>query len=504
MSDSLHLARGVIITGFDGEALDDRLAHTLGAAGFAGCVLFARNVGSLARVRALTDSLRALYDVPPLLAVDQEGGRVARLRDGIEELPPMMAIGATGDDDLARRAGEQTAFDLRRAGFNVDFAPVLDLAVDPMNTVIGTRAFGSDPVLVTRLGTAFADGLTRGGIVPTFKHFPGHGSTAVDSHLALPTVRLEREVLLGRDLVPFVTVAPDAPAMMTAHVVAEAYDDGAPATLSRKILTDLLRDRLRFSGVCFTDCMQMDAIAKGVGTVEAVAQAIAAGADCALVSHDPELALRAAEHLADQVERGIIPHDRLRTAYDRVMHLRTTSAGPIPLDDTAPHPGIGREIGRRAVTLVRGVPRADATASIVVSFESATTEGAQGLHARHASLPSQAPALESVSIPLVPTETDVKQALEAIAASQRRAIVLARRAHIYPAQAAAIDEIVARAPDALVVSVREPFDIPCLGRARHLLATYGDDLPSIAGLADVIFGSGAAYGELPVATASHA
>ena len=210
MIDLNALARGVVLAGFEGETFDPALPQ------FGGYVLFARNASSLPQVRALTDALRSrAFDdgTVPLVAIDQEGGRVVRLRNGVEPMPSMMALGAAGDLELAGRAGEQVAFDLRRAGCTMNFAPVLDLALHAGNTVIGTRSLGSHPENVAALGAAFGAGLERGGIVPCYKHFPGHGATATDSHAELPRVTDDADTLRARDLVPFAAVAPTAPAM---------------------------------------------------------------------------------------------------------------------------------------------------------------------------------------------------------------------------------------------------------------------------------------------------
>jgi beta-N-acetylhexosaminidase len=498
-SGLLRLAQGVVLTGFDGLGLGAALCERLRGADFAGFVLFARNVASIEQLRALTDTLRTLGSAPPIIAIDQEGGRVARIRDGVEAMPSMMACGAAGDVTLAHAAGSQVATDLRRAGCTLDLAPVVDLAVDPMNTVVGTRSFGASPDLVIRMARAFSQGLASEGIVPTFKHFPGHGATAVDSHLGLPHVDVDERTLRSRDLAPFRACASDEVAVMSAHVVARAIDPERPATISRRLLTGVLREEWQFDGVCFTDCMQMDAIAKGVGTIRGVVEAIAAGADCTTISHDLELAFAAASALAGAVEDGTLPFDRLREAHTRVMRLRERGASPLPLDTPAPHPGVGREIARRAATLVRGIAHADPVASIAVSFQGETREGVVGIHAVHPSLASQAPVLHEVTAPLDPSEAQTKDLLERIAASERRPIVLARRAHVYPAQARAIAAIVERFPDALVVSMREPFDVPLFANARHVVAMYDDSAPSIGALADVLFGSGAAPGRLPVA-----
>lgn len=498
VDDLKRFAAGVIVTGFDATTLDDAAISRLRRTPFAGFILFSRNVDSVAQVRELTDVLRAFDDPAPLLTVDQEGGRVARIRDGVEELPSMMALGATRDPSLALRAGEQLAFDLRRAGLAQNFAPVVDLALHPANTVIGARAIGQWVDLVTEMAGAFVRGMQRGGVAATLKHFPGHGDTSVDSHFDLPVIRTDAATLRARDLAPFQALAPQTGSIMAAHVIAEAIDDAVPASLSPRLLNDLLRGEWQYDGVCFTDCMQMSAVESGVGTVNGVAAAIAAGADCAIVSHDLELAEAAAAHLAAEVEAGRIPHARLREAFGRVMRLRRAALEPLALDTPAPHPSIGREIARRAVTRIRGIAHADPTASIAVSFSGTTTEGAQGTLETHASLGSQAPALQERFAPLDPGDGDVAALVDAIVISRRRPIVLMRRAHLIPGQARAVAAILERFPDGLLVSVREPYDCALFPQAQHVLATYGDNAASLGGLADVIFGDGVATGVLPV------
>lgn len=500
MNDVRRFAAGVVAVGFNGTTLGDDVIEALAETPLAGFVVFGRNVESVAQTRRLTDASRAQYDpaLPPILAIDQEGGRVLRIRKGIEELPSMMALAATGDVELARDAGEQTGFDLRRAGLNVNFAPVLDLALEPSNTVIGTRSFGSDPLRVAALGGAFAAGMRAAGMVATLKHFPGHGSTAVDSHLDLPIIELDEATFRARDLVPFVKLLPDAPALMTAHIIVRALDAHDPATLSQPILTGLLREELHYDGVVFTDCMQMEAIARGVGSAPGAALAIAAGADCVLISHSLETAQQSVEAIVGAVKRGAISIERLQEAYERVCRLRRSLAQPQALDVPSPHPGIGRVIGQRAVTVVRGRAVADAETSLVISFEGTTTEGVQGTHSFHPSLRREAPALHEILLPLDPGEAEVATALEKLAATPRRPIVLMRRAHIYPRQAAAIAAILARRIDSIVVSTREPFDVLLFDDAQTMLCTYGDDRPSLAGLADVLFGGRTAQGRLPL------
>jgi len=496
MNDAPALARGVILSGFDGELPPEPLPR------FAGYILFARNGTDVAAARAVTDAIRRAYadDMAPLIAIDQEGGRVARLQHGLETIPSMMSLGASGSLELAERAGEQVAFDLRRAGTTLDFAPVIDLALDPENTVIGTRAFGADPQRVAAMGAAFASGLQRGGTIPCYKHFPGHGSTAVDSHLSLPVVDADAQTLRARDLAPFAEVARAAAAIMGAHLIVRAFDERRPATRSRAIV-DVLRGELGFKGAYVTDCLHMGAAAQEDGTVTAAVDALAAGADLLLISHSIEMANEAVERIAGAVEAGTLPIERLQEAHARVCALRLGGAMPLPLDESAVHPGIGREIARRGLTLVRGIPHADPVTSIVVSFEAATTEGAAGAHVLHPSLQREAPVLMELILPLAPSQDQIAAALQRLAHSGRRPIVLSRRAHLYESQAGAIERTIALDRDAVVVSMREPWDIPLFDGARHVLAAYGDDAASIGGVADVLFGNSVPGGTLPVALA---
>lgn len=489
------LARGALLVGFDGETFDASLPQ------FGGYVLFARNASSLPQVRALTGALRARpFDdgTAPLVAIDQEGGRVARLRSGVEPMPSMMTLGAAGDLELAGRAGEQVAFDLRRAGYSMNLAPVLDLASHAGNTVIGTRSLGSRPADVAALGAAYGIGLERGGVIPCYKHFPGHGATPVDSHGALPRVADDAETLGERDLVPFAAVAQKAPAIMGAHVAATAFDAHNPATASDRIANGLLRDELGFRGAYVTDCLRMGALDEYGGTVASALAALAAGADLLVVSREPDVALEIVAAIERAVGDGTLARARLEEAFARTAALRRMAMPPLPLDEFPPHPGVGREIARRGVTLVRGFAHADPLSTIVVSFEGERFEGINAAPVTGESLRRESPALAELRLPLEPAADDVDSALRSLRESGRRALVLARRAHLYGAQAAAIDRILSEAADALVVSMLEPFDVPLFARARHVLAAYGDDAAAIGGLADVLFGGSLPSGRMPV------
>jgi beta-N-acetylhexosaminidase len=489
------LARSIVAVGFDGAGIAAAPLEELRAFGPGAIVLFGRNAGPPEPLCELIAALRSLTEPPPLIAVDQEGGRVARLGEPVARLPSAMAVGAAGDVDACERLGTLLGRDLAGLGISVDFAPVADCALDPANTVIGTRAYGSDPLTVGRFAAAFARGLERGGVAATLKHFPGHGSTAVDSHLALPRVDAGEATFRARDLLPFAAAISGGAAqiVMAAHVVVEAFDARRPASLSPRILTGLLRDELGFEGVACTDCLQMDAIARDPGTVAGAVAAVAAGADLVLVSRSLALARDAAEAIAAAVETGTIPAARLSEAAGRVRALRERYAVPQPYRGTL-DPALPLETARRAVTVVRGDLRLRAGLPVtVISFEGEEFDGAAE---RARERPSLSAALrarrwksEVMRVALDPAPDDVDLLLDQLRLlGERSFAVTVRRAHLHPAQRAAVERILAVVPQAAIVSAAEPYDAPLWPAAQTVAAIYGDDALAFAACADVMSG----------------
>jgi beta-N-acetylhexosaminidase len=484
-----RLARGVVFAGIDRDVASGDVPC------FGGYVFFARDSSGIENVRRLANELRERFapDLPPAIGIDQEGGRVVRLRRDVEPMPSMMALGAAGDLELAARAGEQVAFDLRRAGCTIDFAPVLDLALRARNTVIGSRSLGSNPQRVAELGASFGRGLERGGIAACYNHFPGHGDTENDSHVAVPAIDAAKSTLFERELIPFRRIAAESAAVMLGHLVVRSIDPDAVASASPGVVA-CLRD-IGFAGVCFTDCLTMAGAGDAPG---AAVRALVAGADAVIVSRPWQAAEAAAAAIIDAVATGRLSMDRLMEAHERVLGLRAAASEPIDLDAFPPHPGVGREIARRAVTLIRGLAHADPLTSAVVSFEGETVDGVAPDATTRPSLRSEAPALVDHVVPLDPSANAMEPVFLQLLHDGRRPIVMARRAHLYARQADAIASLVERFPDALIVSALEPFDIPAFGAARHVVACYGDDASAIGGLADVLFANALPEGQLPV------
>lgn len=276
--------------GFDGKSLPASLSRWLAGGQVGGVVLFSRNIETPAQVRELCSEIRSAAGrghPVPLIAVDQEGGRVERFKDPpFTRFPPARACSlfCCRNESVAEGVGAAIAAELRAVGIDVNFAPVLDVASNPRNRVIGDRAFSEDAHTAASLGIAFAKGSLSRGILPVGKHFPGHGDTSADSHEELPVVRTGRQTLLRRELLPFRRAArAGIPALMTAHVLYPALDRALPATLSRKILHDLLRKRFRFGGAVISDALEMKAIADRYGIGEAALLAVTAGCDVVLV-----------------------------------------------------------------------------------------------------------------------------------------------------------------------------------------------------------------------------
>jgi beta-N-acetylhexosaminidase len=244
-----------------------------------GVCLFGRNCRDRFQVADLTSELRTLCGEGLLVAIDQEGGGVIRLED-VPYPPSAMALGAADDAGLTERVAAATARGLVAVGVSVDFAPVADVNVSPANPVIAERSFGSDPEAVARHVVAFVRGLQRGGVAATVKHFPGHGDTSVDSHLALPRLEVDLARLEALELHPFrAAIEAGVDAVMTAHLLLPALDPERPATLSRRIVTGLLREELGFEGVVFTDALNMRAVSERYSPAEAALVALQAGCD---------------------------------------------------------------------------------------------------------------------------------------------------------------------------------------------------------------------------------
>ncbi len=318
------LAARLIMINIPGSQLSPECVEHLSSQRWGGVLLFAHNLQERPQLVRLMEHMEELCD--PIVAIDQEGGLVDRVRFPDSVLTPgLMALGAAGDPELTRQAHEIMGRQLHELGFHVDFAPCVDVNTNPDNPIIGVRSFGEDPEEVSRQGRAACLGLRQGGVAATAKHFPGHGATSLDSHLSLPTLPHSLERLRAQELVPFQgCIEAGCEGVMTAHITFPDLDarPGRPATLSQPILNGLLRQLLHFEGVIFTDSMEMKAIAEHYGAGESAVMAIEAGADMIICGRGYPEHQEAVQALVAAVESGRLSRERLEESLRRLELMR--------------------------------------------------------------------------------------------------------------------------------------------------------------------------------------
>ncbi|MGE0615806.1 MAG: beta-N-acetylhexosaminidase [Bacteriovoracia bacterium] len=318
----------LFLVGFDGTELSDDTAAFISQAGIGGIILFSRNYQTPEQVGALVNQIQECrVDLPLWIAVDQEGGRVQRFKAPFTILPTAAEVAAANSPKLTFEIAEMCAKELAAVGVNLNFAPVADINTNPNNPIIGDRAYGSDEEEVTKHVTAIVRGHVVQGVQPCVKHFPGHGETDVDSHLALPKLRFSLEELKNRELKPFVkSFKSRCNMVMTAHILFEKLDPEVPITLSSKVLRDLLRKDLRYSKIIFSDDMEMQAITDHYGAEEAPLMAVKAGCDI-LIYRSEGAARKAYASLYKALDQEKLPADMVIEAANRSIEVKKEVLG---------------------------------------------------------------------------------------------------------------------------------------------------------------------------------
>jgi beta-N-acetylhexosaminidase len=459
------LSQAYLLPGFPGLEPPDWLRRRL-SEGLGGVVLFARNVRDPEQLARLTGAIRAERP-EALIAIDEEGGDVTRLEaETGSSYPGNLALGAVDDTALTERVAAAIGADLRAVGVNLDFAPVADVASNPDNPVIGVRSFGAEPELVARHVAAFVGGLQSMCVAACAKHFPGHGATSEDSHLQLPT--LDRD--LSAEIAPFrAAIDAGVRAIMTAHIRVPAVDD-APATLSRKILTGLLRDELGFEGLVITDALDMGAVSGTVGVEEGAVRALAAGADALCLGHEgDELCERIVRAVGEAVGSRRLSEERIVEAGARVADVaRWANPGQTPLSLTGSDPvrAVGLEAARRAL-LAEGSVRLVRPPFVVELRPEANIAAGPARH-------GLGDFLEDALVVELDGPGEVR------VPPDRQAVVVVRDAHRSSWQ----QEVVAGLPDPIVVETGLPVWRP--DTAAGYIATYGGGRVNLVAAADVI------------------
>ena len=337
------------IAGFGGYEIPSEMRSIAREFDLGGIILFARNVEAPDQVAEVSRQSQTLTQELPLwVSVDQEGGRVARLKSPFTLWPPMQTLGRSGDEQLAARFARALASELKAVGISLDYTPVLDILTNPKNPVIGDRALAERAEDVARLGRTIITTLQSAGVAACGKHFPGHGDTSTDSHHELPLVEHPPDRLNAVEFVPFrAAIQADVAAIMTAHILVPALDEERPATLSPRIVDGILKRELGYTGPVMTDDLEMRAISSRYGIPEAAVAAIAAGCDVVLLcGPSQETQVATFEALIRAVEGGTLPLKRVEDALERHRRAKErflAPAHPRPLSGTALRAALGSD-----------------------------------------------------------------------------------------------------------------------------------------------------------------
>jgi beta-N-acetylhexosaminidase len=467
-----------LLARFPGTEVPDWLRRWLDD-GLGGVVLFAPNITGPGQLRALTAQLRA-HNPDVLIAADEEGGIVTRVeaRTG-SSYPGNAALGAADDPGLTRRVAAAMGAMLADDGISLDLAPSADLDANPANPVIGVRSFGADPQRVAVHTAEFVHGIQSNQVAACAKHFPGHGRTDADSHLALPVVHASLEELWAADLVPFrAAIGAGVRAVMTAHVLYPAVDD-RPATVAPRFLNEILRGECGFAGVVITDALDMAAIGDDSASADGATASLAAGADLLCLPKDPVAQQRARDALAQAVRDGDVPAGRVEQSAARVRDL---AAWARPAAAQAADHGLGAQAARRGLLIATGkVPLAGAPYVIdaggrMSSLLDDTAASLLGV------LRGRLPAVDGIRLAEPPGQADTL-----IGRATGRPLVLAvADAHRRPWQADLVRRVLARRPDAVVVGTGTVHDAGLADGSY--LGTRGAGRANLEAAAEVLLG----------------
>lgn len=523
----------MLLCGLPGRELTEPLADFFRANPVGGIIYFARNVQHVGQVANLTYELQKVAQganqLPHFISIDQEGGMVARIAEGITLFPGNMAIAAAGSPEDAYEAALASGKELHALGINLNFAPVLDVNNNPLNPVIGVRSFGESPEAVAEYGSNSIRGLQEAGVSAAAKHFPGHGDTAADSHLDLPVVPHDLTRMNQVELVPFIKAIDEGvDFIMSAHIYFPLLEsDRKPATLSSSVLTGLLRQELGYQGVIMTDCMEMSAIVDTYGTVEASVMAIEAGADLILISHTHDLLTGAYEAIEKAVAEGRLSEDRINESVRRLLDLKIrrgimTEQGDFPAHTvTLPvidgeglpagvgvqeHQDLARKISEHSITLVRdeaGMLPLKKVRTLVVTVASSAMTIADEIIKDPCSLGTalieQGFDTAHLSIPAAGVTEEAAHVLEAARQAEVEQIIIATyNAHFYKEQSGLVKQLYALGKPLAVVATRNPYDLASFPEVQVYVAAYESRPLTMESIAKALLGLIPFQGTLPV------
>ena len=495
-----------LVFGFHGTSLPEEFIALIRAYKIGNVILFRRNVESGAQLLRLCAQIQSVVreatGYPAFIVIDQEGGLVSRLPGDGVTVPGAMALAATGDPENARIAAEITVRQLRALGVNFNMAPVLDVNTNAANPVIGVRSYGDDPNQVAAFGEAAVRAYENTGVFCCGKHFPGHGDTGVDSHLGLPRVEKTVEELERGELIPFRRcIEAGIPAIMSSHILFPNIEkENVPGTMSRTVITGVLKEKLGFKGLVFSDCLEMDAIRKFYGTANGTVAAIKAGVDLAEISATTELMWEAAEAVNRAAERGEFDMDEIRRSVEKILSYKE-KLGTEPTQTWGLQEDFAavQMVMDKAITCCDGTPPVLNEKTIFCgcgSYRASLVGNPDDVGLTFPDYMAAAFGGESMLTERDPEGAEIGRVAERAARFDR--IVLGTcNAHLNRGQLALAEALAATGKELTVVALRNPYDIPLLPDCACKIAAYDYSVACFAAL-EKVFRGGKATGVLPV------
>ncbi len=505
----------LLMFGFDGEDLNDHTIELIKKYKAGNVILFTRNIKNGEQLFKLNQNLQKLalehIGIPLFIGIDQEGGMVTRIQQGATFFPGAMTIAANGSLDACYHVADKMGEELKALGINMNFAPVLDVNNNPKNPVIGVRSFSDDPEVVSAYGSAFIKGL-QNNVIATGKHFPGHGDTVVDSHLGMPKVDYGLDRLEKIEFVPFKRAIDEGlMAIMSSHIDFPALTkDGLPTTLSKDVMTHLLRDKLGFEGLIVTDGMQMKAIADHYGTVPASLMAVEAGVNIYCICHSRELQKESLEYIKDAVLNNKISEDEINERVQRTLDFKKVFVHPVNfqkkftdviaiLNDESTK-ALSYQIVEDAATLVKGEPlKLKEKALFIGIMPKATTIADErlGHYDIFKDVENEITNLDIIKLSITPSTSEIKTTLQK-AKKYEQIILTTYNSNVYHEQIDLIKQLMKTHQDMHVISMRNPYELYDANDIKNYVCLYEYTPNSMRVLLKYLKGNLELKGKVPV------
>lgn len=506
----------MIMAGFTSTIVDESLTELITKYHIGNVIFFARNLEEEEQIKRVCADIQELSEasnqIPAFISIDQEGGVVTRLPGDENNIPGAMLIAATGNDDFAYQAGKVTGRQLKSLGINMDLAPSVDVNCNSQNPVIGVRSYSSDPDMVTKYANRMIEGLMEEQVFAVAKHFPGHGDTAVDSHLGIPKIDKTLEELEQVELVPFYgAIKHGVPGIMSSHILfSKLTKSDKPATINPDILTGLLRKKMNFKGLILTDCMEMDAMAKFYGTPNAAKMAVEAGAQIICISHSADKVIEACGLIEEAVKNGEITMEQIDTAVEQILQAKQIYCQPAKevrsLEELQKElRKLNKEIVSQGITLIGMNPlpdlsllnRNEITMAGSYAYRSTLASSDTDKRLNFALYIAEKRHCDSIVTSVNPTLEEIQNAM--VTTKDAKVVIYGMyNGHLNQGQIELAKKWEEMGKTVIAVTLRNPYDLMELPDNIYKLAAYEYDQKVFDGLDEILFEGKTPQGKLPV------